>query len=151
MPTDSSALADRFAIRELIDRYCYAVNERDWAVLESCYTEDAVWDVGKPLSFRQEGRKAIVGIASTKISAEDYVAQTAHATVIWLEGVKARAHSTIREVVRSKGGTAGIQILATYADELVKLDGEWRFKVRTYRVTNIEFKAPAGDCYREWT
>jgi len=149
MPPDNSALADRFAIRELIDRYCYAVNERDWAVLESCYTEDAVWDVGKPLNFRLEGRKAIVEIASTKISEEDFVVQTAHATVIWLDGAKARAHSTIKEVVRSKAA-AGIQILATYADELVKPDGEWRFKVRTYRVTNIEFKAPAGDCYREW-
>ena len=113
MPADSSSLADRFAIRELIDRYCYAVNERDWTVLESCYTEDAVWDVGKPLNFRLEGRKAIVAIASTKISEEDYVVQTPHATMIWL-------------------------------------DGEWRFKMRTYRVTNIEFKAPAGDCYREW-
>jgi len=152
MPTPaSSAMADRFAIRELIDRYCYAVNERDWAALESCYTEDAVWDVGKPLSFRLEGRKAIVEVASTKISEEDYVAQTAHATMIWLDGATARAHSTIKEVVRSKGGAAGIQILATYADDLVRLDGEWRFKTRTYRVTNIEFKAPAGDCYREWT
>ena len=150
MPADSSGLADRFAIRELIDRYCYAVNERDWPVLESCYTEDAVWDVGKPLNFRLEGRKAIVEMASTKISEEDFVVQTSHATVVWLDGAKARAHSTIKEVVRSKGGAAGIQILATYADELVKLDEEWRFKVRTYRVTNIEFKAPAGDCYREW-
>jgi hypothetical protein len=150
MPDDSSVLADRFAIRELIDRYCYAVNERDWVVLESCYTEDAVWDVGKPLNFRLQGRRAIVEIASTKISEEDFVVQTPHATMIWLDGAGARAHSTIEEVVRSKGGKGGIQILATYADELVKSNGEWRFKVRTYRVTNIEFKAPAGECYREW-
>jgi SnoaL-like domain len=150
MPADSSSLADRFAIRELIDRYCYAVNERDWTVLESCYTEDAVWDVGKPLNFRLEGRKAIVDIASTKISEEDYVVQTPHATMIWLDGPKARAHSTIKEVVRHKDGAGGIQILATYADDLVKVAGEWRFKVRAYRVTNIEFNAPAGDCHREW-
>src|ERR1700737_2026092 len=104
MPADINALADRFAIRKLIDRYCYSVNERDWKALESCYTEDAVWDVGKPLSFRMEGRKAIVEIASTKISEEEYVVQTPHATVIWLDGDKARAHSTIKELVRSKGG-----------------------------------------------
>jgi hypothetical protein len=150
MSADNSALADRFAIRELIDRYSYSVNERDWPALESCYTEDAVWDVGKPLSFRLEGRKSIVEIASSKISEEDFVVQIPNATVIWLDGDKARAHSTMTEVVRSKGGAAGIQILATYADELVKVKGEWRFKVRTYRVTNIEFKPPAGDCYREW-
>ena len=54
MPVDSSALAERFAIRELIDRYSYAVNERDWAALESCWAEDGVWDVGKPLNFKLE-------------------------------------------------------------------------------------------------
>jgi uncharacterized protein (TIGR02246 family) len=150
MSVDSSALADRFAIRELIDRYCYAVNERDWAALESCWAEDGVWDVGKPLNFKLEGRKAIVGIASTKISEEDYVVQTPHATVIWLDGEQARAHSTMTEVVRHKDGAGGMQILATYTDSLVKRDGQWRFKVRTYRITNMEFNAPAGDCFREW-
>jgi ketosteroid isomerase-like protein len=150
MPADIHALADRFAIRELIDRYSYAVNERDWAAFESCFTEDAVWDVGKPLNFRLEGRRSIVEIASAKISEEDFVIQTPHATMIWLDGDAARAHSTMRESVRSKGGAAGIQILASYQDELVKVAGEWRFKVRTFRVTNIEFKPPTGDCYREW-
>jgi ketosteroid isomerase-like protein len=150
MPPDN-APAERFAIRELIDRYCYAVNERDWAALASCWAGDGVWDVGKPLDFKLEGRQAIVQIASSKISEEDYVVQTPHATVIWLDGdAAARAHSTMMEVVRHRGGAGGIQILATYADDLVKVNGEWLFKVRRYRVTNIEFKAPAGDCYREW-
>lgn len=151
MSENSSAFAERFAIRELIERYSYGVNERDWAAVESCYTEDAVWDVGQPFGFRLEGRKTILEVASTKISEEDFVVQTPHATVIWVDGNKARAHSTMREVVRSKGGTAGMQMLGTYADELVKIDGEWRFKVRTFRVTNIEFRPPAGDCHREWT
>lgn len=150
MPVDSSALAERFAIRELIDRYCYAVNERDWAALESCWAEEGVWDVGKPLNFKLEGRQAIVGIASTKISEEDYVVQTPHATVVWLDGSQARAHSTMMEVVRHKGGEGGMQILATYADDLVKRDGQWFFKVRTYRITNMEFTSPAGECFREW-
>lgn len=151
MFNDNQQFADRFAIRELIDRYSYAVNERDWAVLESCYTEDAVWDVGAPLNFRLEGRKAIVEICRTKISAEDFVVQMAHATTVWLDGEnKARAHSAMREMVRSKDGAAGKQILATYADDLVKIDGEWRFKMRTFRVTNIEYAAPGGDCHKEW-
>jgi ketosteroid isomerase-like protein len=150
MGQSSSQFAERFAIRELIERYSYAVNERDWPALESCYTENAVWDVGEPLAFRLEGRKSIVEVASSKICEEDYVIQTPHATMIWLDGDKARAHSTMVEVVSSKGGSGGLQILATYSDELVNLDGEWRFAVRIYRVTNIEFKAPAGKCFREW-
>jgi hypothetical protein len=150
MPVDSSALAERFAIRELIDRYSYAVNERDWAALESCWAEEGVWDVGKPLNFKVEGRQAIVEFVSTKITEEDYVVQTPHATVVWLDGDQARAHSTMVEVVRHKGGDGGIQMLAGYTDELVKRAGEWFFKVRTFRVTNLEFTAPAGECFREW-
>lgn len=145
-----SQMADRFAIRELIDRYCYSVNERDWKVLESCYTEDAVWDVGAPLNFKLEGRAAIVGIASEKISEEDYVAQTADATMIWLDGDKARAQSTIRELVSSGKGARGMDILATYSDDLVKINGEWRFKRRVYRVTRMNFNPPVGELYREW-
>lgn len=151
MSNDNSQLADRFAIRELIDRYCYAINERDWAVLESCYTEDAVWDVGTPLNYYFEGRQAILAFCRANLPLGDFVWLTPHATVIWLDGDnKARAHSTMMELTRSKGGTAGTQKLATYADNLVKIDGEWRFKVHTFRVTNIEFTAPAGDCYKEW-
>jgi ketosteroid isomerase-like protein len=144
------SLTDRFAIRELIDRYSYAVNERDWAAFESCFAEDAVWDVGKPFNFRMQGRSSILDVARTKISEEDFVIQTPHATVIWLDGDRARAHSTMREVVSSAGGAKGIQMMGTYADELSKSGGEWRFTSRVFRVTTINFTAPAGRCYKEW-
>jgi ketosteroid isomerase-like protein len=151
MSIDNPAMADRFAIRELIDRYSYAVNERDWAAYESCFAEDAVWDVGPPFSFRLRGRSAILEIARTKISEEDFVVQTPHATVIWLDGDRARAHSTMREVVSGRGGATGLQMLGTYADQLMKSDGEWYFTSRVFRVTTAHLTAPAGDCYKEWT
>jgi ketosteroid isomerase-like protein len=150
MSTENSSLADRFAIRELIDRYSYAVNERDWKAFESCFAEDAVWDVGKPFSFRVQGRSSVVDLARTKISELDFVIQTPHATVIWLDGHHARAHSTMREIVSGAGGTAGVQMWGTYADELVRSDGEWRFTSRVFRVTTANLTAPVGDCYKEW-
>lgn len=150
MSMESPSFKDRFAIRELIDRYSYAVNERDWAAFESCFAEDAVWDVGKPFNFRMQGRSSILDVARTKISEEDFVIQTPHATVIWLDGDRARAHSTMREVVSSAGGAKGIQMMGTYADELIRSSGEWRFTSRVFRVTTINFTAPAGERYKEW-
>jgi hypothetical protein len=81
MQQESNSLADRLLIRELIDRYSYAVNERDWPAFESCFSEDAVWDVGKPFDFIAQGRSSIVEVARTKISEQDFVIQTPHAAI----------------------------------------------------------------------
>src|ERR1700676_1967805 len=137
MPQENTSLTDRFLIRELIDRYSYAVNERDWPAFESCFSEDGVWDVGKPFDFLTQGRSSIVEIARAKISEQDFVIQTPHATVIWLDGDRARAHSTVREVVSGRGGATGLQMLGTYADQLMKSGGEWCFTSRVFRVTTV--------------
>ena len=149
MPQESSSLTDRFLIRELIERYSYAVNERDWPAFESCFSEDAVWDVGKPFDFRAQGRSSILEVARTKISEQDFVIQTPHATVIWLDGDRARAHSTVTEVVSAGGGATGIQMFGTYADELIR-SGGWSFSRRVYRVTTVNMAPQVGDCYKEW-
>ena len=150
MQPSSAEFQDRFAIRELIERYSYAVNERDWAVFERCFTENAIWDVGAPFNLRPEGRKAIVDLASTLISENDFVIQTPHATVIWIDGDAARARSTMWEMVRGPGGATGLQMMGTYADQLVRSNGEWLFTIRVFRVTTINMVAPVGDLYKEW-
>jgi hypothetical protein len=150
MPQEISSLSDRFLIRELIDRYSYAVNERDWQAFESCFSEDAVWDVGKPFDFRVQGRSSVVEVARTKISEQDFVIQTPHATVIWLDGDRARAHSTVMEIVSAGGGATGIQMFGTYADELIRSGDGWSFSSRVYRVTTVNLSPPVGDFYKEW-
>jgi hypothetical protein len=150
MPQENTSLTDRLLIRELIDRYSYAVNERDWPAFESCFSEDGVWDVGKPFDFLAQGRSSIVEIARAKISEQDFVIQTPHATVIWLDGDRARAHSTVREVVSAGGGATGIQMFGTYTDELIRSGGAWSFSRRVYRVTTIDLSPPVGDCYKVW-
>jgi SnoaL-like domain len=150
MQQESNSLADRLLIRELIDRYSYAVNERDWPAFESCFSADAVWDVGKPFDFIAQGRSSIAEVARTKISEQDFVIQTPHATVIWLDGDRARAHSTVTEVVSAGGGATGIQMFGTYADELIRSGDRWCFSRRVYRVTIVNLSPPVGDCYKEW-
>jgi len=151
MPLEINPSTDRFLIRELIDRYSYAVNERDWPAFESCFAEDAVWDVGKPFDFLLQGRSSIVDVARTKISEQDFVIQTPHATVIWLDGDRARAHSTVTEVVSAGGGATGIQMFGSYADELIRSGDGWKFSRRVYRVTTINLAPPVGECYKEWS
>lgn len=141
-----SDFEDRFAIRELIDRYSDAVNHRDWAALETCFTEDGVWDVGAPFSFKIESAKAIVATCSEKMATTVYVVQTPHATVIKLDGNKATARSTMYEAFRFEDGTGG-EFLGTYSDDIVRDAKGWRFKRRTYRTANFNPAPPVGQVF----
>ena len=38
-------LAAHLAIRDLIDRYTNAINQRTWAEIEGLFVADAIWDV----------------------------------------------------------------------------------------------------------
>jgi ketosteroid isomerase-like protein len=37
-------ISDRLEIEELLVRYCYAIDQRDWDAYRAVYTEDAVID-----------------------------------------------------------------------------------------------------------
>jgi ketosteroid isomerase-like protein len=138
-----SDFEDRFAIGELIDRWSDGTNERDWPALEEVFTEDGVWDVGAPFAFRIEGNKKIVAHLRELMGPSEYVVQTAHAKVVWLDGNQAKARSTIHEVCRFKDGT-GLEMAGTYYDDLIRDDKGWRFKKRTYRCIYFNPQPPAG-------
>lgn len=138
-----SEFEDRFAIRELIDRYCDAVNERDWDAFAGCFAEDGVWDVGPPISFRHEGRSQIFNFVRTEVPKRECIIQTAHAVKITLNGDAATARSTMREIIRSPDGS-GMQMWATYYDTLIRAAEGWQFKLRKLGLTLFEAEAPSG-------
>lgn len=97
---------------------------------------------------------AEVAEARHAVEAMDLFVQMTHAGVILrLDQDSARARWTLNEIGRLKadqrallGGVDGMNILATYTDELVReADGRWRFARRTYGVALFDGHAPAGD------
>ncbi len=142
-----SDLEDRFAIRELVERWSDGTNNHDWAALEALFTEDAVWDVGEPLSFRIQGRREIVSGLREKMRPSQYVVQTPHAIIVTVQGSAASARSTIHEVCRFADGT-GIEMMGTYFDDLVREAGGWRFKRRKFRCTLLNPHPPTGQVFR---
>jgi hypothetical protein len=44
MTLSHQEISDRLEIEELLVRYCYAIDERDWDACRGVYTEDAVID-----------------------------------------------------------------------------------------------------------
>ena len=69
-----SDIEDRLAIRELVERWSDGTNNHDWKALEVLFTEDAVWDVGAPLSFTVHGGQQIVALLRENSSVDERVA-----------------------------------------------------------------------------
>jgi len=145
----ASAFEDRFVIRELIDRWSDAVNERDWAQLATCFTADGVWDVGPPYNLRLEGNKTIMETVPGLIEGQLFVIQTPHAVVIKLNGDTATARVTMQEMMRAADGS-GMQMWGTYYDDLVRTAAGWRFTLRRFRTAIFEAAAPSGDFLRSF-
>ena len=143
-------LREHLAIRDLLDRYTNALNQRDWKTFESLFTTDAVWDAGGPelgsMGFRFEGGENVAQGIATMVSGTELCVQTNHAVVIEVGNAAATATSTIQEFVRVKGAAALVTSLGTYYDRLrLERDAEWRFEGRVFRYTWIESGGPAGD------
>ena len=117
---------DEFEIIELVARYNFAIDHRraeEWADVFS--PDGELWADGK---LRASGRPALVEHIR---KAE----RTGHKIRHWpcnpvIEGKDDSAR--LKMYVLAYDITNGIrpQILAEYDDELVKLDGHWKFKVR---------------------
>jgi hypothetical protein len=44
MPLSLQEISDRLEIQEVLTRYCYAVDDRDWDTYRSAFTLDAIID-----------------------------------------------------------------------------------------------------------
>jgi uncharacterized protein (TIGR02246 family) len=129
-------LADHVAVRHIVDRYTDALNWHDWDILESLFTENAVWVVTTPtgeVQERREGRHRIAaGIRALVEHGGGDVVQMNHATVVRVTGDRATARSTMESTYWMPDGTRTL-LYAMYDDELGReQDGEWRFERREW-------------------
>lgn len=142
-------LSAHMAVRDLLDRYTNALNQRDWAGVEAVFATDGVWDAAGPEmgenAARFEGAaNCAKGIAELLKTAELCV-QSNHAVTIDIDGARAKATSTINELILMKDAPGMMVVWGTYYDNVVKgVDGEWRFKQRTFRATWIDLVGAKG-------
>jgi hypothetical protein len=137
---DVRAWIDRQAIEDLIHRYSDAVTRADWDQHEAVFAPDAILEVASPFDFRAEGARAIREQTSIGSARLDFLIQTVDSSVIRLSGPdRAHATSTIHEMGRGLApGLSGEEAdewlnweqYGVYYDDIVKLDGEWKFAHR---------------------
>lgn len=123
------APADRRAIRRLVERYRQAINFRDWDALGALFTADAVWEARAPVRMRFVGRAAIVkGVLQWTIGRRALLVEGGPGLRIDALGDgRARARSTLLQLGRASGVSAGLRAVVPHSIELVKQGGAWRF------------------------
>lgn len=139
------SLADRLAIREVIERFSDAVTHRSWSDLGQAFHEDAVWKVGAPMNLELRTRDGIVAGLSAGIGRMDFLAQMTHSMVIAIDGDRATARTVIHEIGRTSSQKSGICLIGSYNDILSRRDGRWAFDRREFFVIYLNTDWIAGD------
>ena len=127
MPT---AVDEKDAIRELLAEYCFRLDDGRFAEMAALFTADGTWDTA---FGKATGRAAIAELAkSLRERAGDQRPRAVHLVTniaIALDGERAQVRSNWTVVQNSPEGPK-IGSGGGYADEMVKEDGEWRFRYR---------------------
>jgi uncharacterized protein (TIGR02246 family) len=121
-------MSDKDEIRELLARYCFALDADRFEEMAALFTPDGVWQTAFGTGT---GRAGIV--AQARSIATGPRPRRVHLTtniVIDLDGDTATARSNWALVQNTPDGPA-IGSAGAYSDRLTKLDGRWLFKHRT--------------------
>jgi hypothetical protein len=145
---------DRQAITDLLYRYSDIVTRGAWDEDASLFVDDAVVEIAAPFRVRLEGADAIRAWRAGTDSLELLFHTTFSPSIRILASDRAYATSQTAEMVRGPAvnGSAGrdAQPMNTvfrsiYYDDIVRLDGAWRFAHRRCRPIYLESGALVGE------
>lgn len=137
-------LSDRAEIQDLITRYAYAIDDRNWDGLDQIFTEDAVIDyraAGGPVGTLPE-TKAFLAEAMAQFSAFQHLSTTSD---IVINGDEARARTILFNpmVMQHEGAERVFFIGLWYKDEFRRTADGWRIEARREK-KSWAFNQPAN-------
>lgn len=127
-------IADRLALRELLDSYSDAVNRLDADAWAATWSDDARW------LFRGSeviGREAIVATWRDAMARFDAVWFSAFPGMIDIDGDEATMRSHTLEYLAPAGAAPKLQY-GIYEDRAVRAGEGWRFAVRAFTPREIK-------------
>jgi len=153
--TDLSAVVDRQEITDILHRYAHALDARDWELLRTCFTEDAVADY-LDLGGVNEGVQAIVSLCRGALKGLDASQHLIGSPLVELDGDSAKATCYLQAQHVFRGLPEGDHYLVggTYVDRVVRTPAGWRIAHRTLHTTwthgNPDVFAAAAERREAW-
>ena len=139
-------VSDRIEIDDLLVRYTRAIDEKDWALLDTVFVPDADIDyttsggiAGKYPEVREWLGKALAAFPITIHAITN--------STIELEGDRAKGRTLVNNpmvIPQEGGGQTQFTVWAWYVDELVRTDDGWRIAKRFEEQVFVEGGPPAG-------
>lgn len=137
-------LSDRAEIQDVITRYAYAIDDRDWDALDTVFTPDAVIDYSETGGARGTVAeiKAFLAKAMPTFSAFQHLSTT---TQLKIDGDRATARTILFNpmVMQHEGQERVFFIGLWYKDDLVRTEQGWRIAMR-YEQMSWSHNVPAG-------
>jgi ketosteroid isomerase-like protein len=131
MTLSHQEISDRMEIEQLLIRYCYAIDQRDWDAYRSVYTDDAVIDdVSAGPSNSVDDMVEFLSRALERVALIQHAISTAN---IELDGDTARARTICHCPVVLERGVGEAQMFFQglwYLDELVRTPDGWKISKR---------------------
>lgn len=121
---------DRQDIADVLVRYGTGIDQRDWPLFRTVFTDDCELDYGEIGTWH--GVDAVVAFME---AAHDMAGYTLHritnqAAVV--DGDRATARAYVDAVIMSRDNTSGVNAAGFYDDELVRTDSGWRISRRRF-------------------
>ncbi|MEP3052220.1 MAG: nuclear transport factor 2 family protein [Erythrobacter sp.] len=129
-------IEDRVAINELNGTYADGVVRIDADTWGTVWAEDAHWNL---MGNKVDGKAAIVGFWEQAMSGLEAVSFHCVPCMIEVTGNTAESRVQTQEIMLTKDGVTR-HVGGLYEDKLAKIDGEWRFTSRVFRIV-AEFGA----------
>ena len=145
---------DLVAIEQLLYRYSDVVTRGVWAEDQALFVADAVLEIASPFDARVEGVQAILDYRKASARFEFLIHTTYSPAIRLLDPGHAKATSQTREMVRGRAATSdavtqpatplNIEFYSVYYDDVVKVDGDWKFAHRRCQPIYMEAGGLSG-------
>ncbi|NNE72492.1 MAG: nuclear transport factor 2 family protein [Acidimicrobiales bacterium] len=130
---DTPTLSDRSAIIDLTARYCWALDQKNWADLDHVFTPDATADLGRG---GQKSRDEIVARIRSSLDPLDdsqHMVST-HAITIDGDTATSRCYLHAQHVLHGTPGGELFVAAGRYEDDLIRTADGWRIKHRALTI-----------------
>jgi uncharacterized protein (TIGR02246 family) len=126
-----SVVEEKDAIREVLARYCFALDGGKFAEMAALFTEDGTWHTafGKATG-RAEIAKFAAGLRAHRLGPTPRAIHHVTNVVVTLDGDSAKVRSNWTTVQNAPDGPK-IGSGGAYDDDMVKIGGNWFFRYRT--------------------